>query len=165
MITLRDTTRMAPCVLLTLGFLLTSVSAQSKNLKAFPEAAEGQKRFVIPLPHKSREEEGAYKVEIMVGKVMETDGVNRIKLSGELEAKPLKGWGFTFYQVAKLGPGLSTRIGVPEGTPKVRKFVEGPSTIIRYNSRVPVVVYVPQDAEVRYRIWKAAPEFDQAREG
>ena len=123
------------------------------------------KRYVIDLPHKTREEEGAFKVELVVGKVMITDGVNSIQLGGKIEAKPLKGWGFTFYEVAKLGPGISTRIGVPPGTPQVKKFVNGPSTIIPYNSRVPVVIYVPKDAEVRYRIWKASPELDAAKEG
>jgi ecotin len=30
--------------------------------------------------------------------------------------------------------------------------------LIRYNSRLPVVIYVPADAQVRYRIWKADGE-------
>jgi ecotin len=30
--------------------------------------------------------------------------------------------------------------------------------LIRYNSRLPVVVYVPEGVEVRYRIWRADPE-------
>ena len=77
--------------------------------------------------------------------------------SGKLETKPLKGWGFTYYEVAKFGPAASTLIGVPAGTPKVEKFVAGPSQLIRYNSRIPIVVYVPQGAEVRYRIWSAKP--------
>ncbi|MBW2490657.1 MAG: proteinase inhibitor I4 serpin, partial [Deltaproteobacteria bacterium] len=35
----------------------------------------------------------------------------------------------------------------------------------RYNSRLPVVVYVPEGVEVRYRIWRAEPESKKAHEG
>ena len=98
-----------------------------KYLKAFPKAAKGMTRYVIELPHKNRGEESAFKVELIVGKVLETDGVNRMFLGGKLETKPLKGWGFTYYEVAKLGPAGSTLIGVPPGTPKVEKFIAGPS--------------------------------------
>jgi len=30
--------------------------------------------------------------------------------------------------------------------------------IIRYNSRLPIVVYVPENARVRYRIWRAGEQ-------
>ena len=40
-----------------------------------------------------------------------------------------------------------------------------PSTTIRYNSRIPLVVYVPKGGEVRYRIWKAAEKIDEAKQG
>ena len=132
-----------------------------KYLKAFPKAAEGMSRFVIALPDKTRGEEGAFKVELIVGRMMDTDGVNRMFLGGKLEPKPLKGWGFTYYE-AQLGPAASTLIGVPPGTPPVHKFVQGPSQLIRYNCRIPIVVYVPKGAEVRYRIWSATPETKKA---
>jgi serine protease inhibitor ecotin len=35
---------------------------------------------------------------------------------------------------------------------------EDETAFIRYNSRLPVVVYAPEGAEVRYRIWSAPPE-------
>ena len=133
-----------------------------RNLKPFPKAAEGMSRFVIVLPEKTRAEEGAFKVELIVGKVMDTDSVNHMWFGGKLEAKPLKGWGFTYYLVEKLGPAASTRRGVPPGTPRVQKFVAGPSQLIRYNSRIPIVVYVPKGAEVRYRIWSAKPATQKA---
>ena len=49
-------------------------------------------RFVIVLPDKTRGQEGAFKVELIVGRMMDTDGVNQMFLSGKLEPKPLKGW-------------------------------------------------------------------------
>ncbi|MCR9116833.1 MAG: ecotin family protein [bacterium] len=139
-------------------------NAQQDYLKAFPAAEEGMARHVIRLPHKERGEENDFQVEIIVGKKMLTDGVNRLMIGGRIEAKPLKGWGFTFYQVEKFGAAASTLIGVPPGTPQVEKFVSVPPLMIRYNSRVPIVVYVPTEGEVRYRIWKAG-ESETAKEG
>ena len=137
--------------------LVCGCAAQEPNryLDAFPPAGEGMERYIIQLPHKERGEEDAFRVELIVGKKMQTDGVNRLRLGGEIADQPLKGWGFTYYEVKKIGPAASTLMAVPPGTPKVEAFVALPTRLIRYNSRVPLVVYVPQDAEVRYRIWQA----------
>jgi len=138
------------------------MAADHKYLKAFPQAAEGKERFVIELPHKERGEEDAFMVEIVAGKEILTDGVNRYRLGGSIKPMPLKGWGFTYYDVEISGNAASTLIGVPPGTPKVEKFVRAASTQIRYNSRIPVVIYAPANSEVRYRIWKAAEKFEVA---
>jgi ecotin len=135
-------------------------AAEHKYLKAFPAASDGMTRFVLELPNKERDEEGAFLVELTVGKTMETDGVNKYFISGAISPQPLKGWGFTYYEVKKLGPVGSTRIGVPPGTPKVTKFVSGPKKMIPYNSRVPVVIYVQEGAEVQCRIFKAGKTID-----
>ena len=137
---------------------VANAAADHKYLKAFPKPAKGMARYVIELPHKDRSEENAFKVELIVGKMMLTDGVNHMFMGGKLETKPLKGWGFTYYQLDKFGPAGSTRIGVPPGTPKVEKFITAsPAQLIRYNSRIPIVVYVPQGGEVHYRIWSTKP--------
>lgn len=59
------------------------------------------------------------------------------------------------YVVREIGPMGGTLIGVGPDVPNVRRFIRlgGEPTLIRYNSRLPVVVYVPTGAEVRYRIW------------
>jgi ecotin len=133
-------------------------AAEHKELKAFPPAGEGMKRFVIVLPHKERGEEDAFKVEIIVGKTMMTDGVNRLHMGGAIEEVNLEGWGYTYYEVKKAGPVASTLIGVPPGQPKVERFVPMAPLLIRYNSRLPVVIYVPEGFEVRHRIWTAGEE-------
>ena len=148
-----------------LALLASSVAAaEHKYLKAFPAAEEGMKRCVILLTDKERGEDDNFKVELIVGREILTDGVNRYMLGGKIEAMLLQGWGFTYYEVKSLGGAASTRIGVPPGKPQVKKFVDGPSTIIRYNSRIPLIVYVPEDAEVRYRIWSTANETKTAEE-
>ena len=60
-----------------------------------------------------------------------------------------------------------TRIAVDPTAPKVARFVAlgGDPYIIRYNSRLPIVVYVPDGAEARYRIWRAEPETKAMEKG
>ena len=51
--------------------------------------------------------------------------------------------------------------------PKVDRFITlgGEPKLLRYNSRLPVVVYVPADVEVRYRIWRADRKVTPAKPG
>lgn len=46
----------------------------------------------------------------------------------------------------------------PPGSQKKRAFVPvvGDGFMLRYNSKLPVVLYAPSDVEVRYRIWSAS---------
>lgn len=50
---------------------------------------------------------------------------------------------------------MSTMMAAPEGSEKVKKFVSGTPLLIRYNSRLPIVVYAPEGYEIKYRIWTA----------
>lgn len=135
---------------------LSAFGAEHPELEAFPAAKEGMERFVIVLPHKERGEEDNFKVELVVGKEMLTDGVNLIRLGNTIEPFTLKGWGYTFYEVTDSPVAMSTMMAVPEGTPRVKQFVAAPPLLVRYNSRLPIVIYVPKGYEVRYRIWKAS---------
>ena len=154
--------------LLILGLLTFSVpafSAEHPQLKAFPEAKEEMERFVIVLPHKERGEEDAFKVEIIVGKEMLTDGVNLVRLGNTIEPRTLEGWGYTYYEVTGSSETISTLMAPPEGAPMVKKFVTAAPLQIAYNSRLPIVVYAPKGYEVHYRIWQASKETWQATKG
>jgi len=142
--------------LLALGVAVRA--AEHPELKAFPAASEGMVRFVIALPHKERGEEDDFKVELIAGREMMTDGVNRVRLGSAIEPRDLKGWGYTYYEVTGSGETISTLMAPPEGAPQVKSFVSGAPLMIRYNSRLPVVVYAPQGYQIRYRIWTAPPE-------
>lgn len=57
----------------------------------------------------------------------------------------------------KLSEPASTMMACPDNT-KTKQFIAanlGDAAMQRYNSRLPIVVYAPKDAEVKYRIWKA----------
>jgi ecotin len=132
------------------------------ELKAFPDAKEGMQRHVIVLPHKERGEDNSFKVEIVAGKTMLTDGVNKIRLANTIEPQPLKGWGYTYYEVTGKGLAMSTMMAAPEGSSQVESFVSGKPILIAYNSRLPVVIYSPSGYEIRYRVWRTTDEFEKA---
>lgn len=50
-----------------------------------------------------------------------------------------------------------TLMAVDPSEPKKDRWITlgGEPELIRYNSRLPLVVYVPVGVEVRYRIWRA----------
>jgi len=140
--------------------LLLAVPAghAADNLKAFPPAGPGMSRHVLHLPQ--HDDESTLKVELVVGREVLVDANNRHFFGGQIEAETIEGWGFTRYKLTKLGPMAGTLMAVDPNAPKVARFVTlgGDPFLVRYNSRLPVVVYVPAGVEVRYRIWTAGPE-------
>jgi ecotin len=60
-----------------------------------------------------------------------------------------------------------TLMAVSPDAPKVDRFITlgGEPQLLRYNSRLPLVVYIPGGVEVRYRIWRAGPEVNPVPEG
>jgi ecotin len=154
--------------MLALGLLVLGGSAfgdEHPELQAFPPAQEGMERFVIVLPHKERGEEDDFLVELIVGKEMLTDGVNRVRLGNAIEPRTLEGWGYTYYEVSGSSATLSTLMAPPEGAPKVKAFVTAAPLQVRYNSRLPIVIYTPRGYEVRYRIWNASETTHPAERG
>ena len=135
------------------------------NMKAFPPAEKGRVRYVLQLP--KQDDESAFKVELIVGKTVLLDGQNRYFFGGKIQQETIKGWGFTRYNVSQLGPVAGTQIAVDPNAPKVNRFITlgGEPYLIRYNSRLPVVVYAPEGVEVRYRIWTAEPEMKGFEKG
>jgi len=130
--------------------------APAKDIKMFPAAEEGFKRVVIRLPKLDREEQEA-QVEIVATRIANVDAVNRHFIGGSLEAKVVQGWGYTYYELtAGKEAGGTLMAGPPE------KMQPRPTPVairgkgfqgLRYNSRLPLVVYAPADVEVKYRVW------------
>jgi ecotin len=141
------------------------VASAADNLNAFPPAEEGMVRYVLHLPKQT--DESALKVELMVGKTVELDVQNRYFFAGQIEAETIAGWGFTRYLVRKIGPMAGTHMAVDPNVPKAVRFITlgGDSYLVRYNSRLPVVIYVPEGVEVQYRIWSAGAEAKALEKG
>ena len=130
------------------------------DLKAWPAAEAGYNRYVIRLA--PMDTEANHQVEIMVGKNMLVD-CNQHRFGGDLEARVVKGWGYTSYHLEKVGGPMSTMMACP-GQEKKTAFVHvsGDGYQVRYNSRLPIVVYVPEGFEVGYRIWSAPAQMQNA---
>ncbi|MFO5965074.1 ecotin family protein, partial [Pseudomonas aeruginosa] len=55
-------------------------------------------------------------------------------------------------------------VGSPSSTGMEQRFIPvvGEGFLLRYNSKLPIVVYAPKDVEVRYRIWSASEKVEKA---
>ena len=148
-----------------LSCMAMPVARAVDNMQAFPPAEAGMVRYVLELP--KQDDESAFKVELAVGKTVQTDAQNRYFFGGQIVEETIEGWGFPRLVVSALGPMAGTLIAVDPAAPKVARFVTlgGEPFLIRYNSRLPVVVYVPEGVEVRYRIWTAGPELRAMDQG
>ena len=59
---------------------------------------------------------------------------------------------------------VSTLMAWPDGK-KEQKFITaylGDDGMLRYNSKLPIVVYTPENVDVKYRIWKAEDKIQDA---
>lgn len=134
-----------------------------EKIAPYPQAKPGMIRQAITLP--PRENEQDLKVELLIGKMLEVD-CNHYMIGGQLARETLSGWGYDYLVLDKLSEPASTRMACPDQS-KTQKFISanlGQETLQRYNSRLPIVVYVPQGVEVRYRIWQASEKVEKATE-
>ena len=146
------------CVLMLSLFVLSKTGVAEDNMKAFPPADEGMSRFVLQLPEQA--DETLFKVQLLVGKTVQTDEQNRYFFGGKIHEETIQGWGFPRFVVKEIGPMAGTLMAIDPIAPKVSRFITlgGEPFLVRYNSRLPLVVYVPNGVEVRYRLWKAEPD-------
>lgn len=132
-----------------------------EKVAPYPKADKGMKRQVIQLP--AQQDEANFKVELLIGKTLEVD-CNQHRLGGQLESKTLEGWGYDYYVFDKVTSPVSTMMACPDGK-KEKKFVTaylGDNSLLRYNSKLPIVIYTPENVEVKYRVWKADENVGQA---
>lgn len=134
------------------------------ELKYFPEAPDGMDRFVIWLPQRGETDavEYDFKVEIIPGKMMEVD-CNHHNLMGSFTEQTVDGFGYTYYVFNSNGNVASTRMGCPDNT-LTEKFVTGATELVRYNSKLPLVVMVPKGFEVKFKVWRAGQLQDAVNE-
>lgn len=136
------------------GSMLISVATANTTdiLKPFPAAEADETRYVIELPQLA--DEDAVKVQLIAGKTIEVD-CNVQRFGGEISEQDLEGWGYNFYKVSELTGPMSTMMAC-EDESKHDAFVSmNDMPLIRYNSKLPIVIYAPKDVEVKYRIWQA----------
>ena len=106
-------------------------------------------------------------MQLLIGKTVKLDAQNRYFFGGRLEKETIQGWGYERYLLKSLGPMAGTLMAVDPNEPKVDRFITlaGEPELLRYNSRLPLVVYVPEGVEVRYRIWRGDQAIRPAPQG
>lgn len=148
-------------VLTTIALLFPLIAVSSDDLKPYPSPEAGFERFVFRVPETANDHHR--KVEIVIGKVIPVD-CNRTMFMGNIEEFVAEGWGYPYYVVGQINGPASTLMGC-EDDQKTDQFVpvRGEGFLRRYNHKLPVVVYVPEGFEVRYRIWFADEALQAAR--
>ncbi|RAV28026.1 ecotin [Sinomicrobium soli] len=145
---------------------LTAVTmAQSSltktDLSVYPKPEEGFKQMVIEVPHSENDAEK--KIEFVVGKWIQADTCNSHGLQGTLEEKDLEGWGYSYYVFNTKGNVISTQMACLDNK-TVSKFVSAQPEMVRYNGKLPVVIYVPEGYDVQFKIYRAEKDVYQAGE-
>lgn len=121
-------------------------------LSLYPQAKEGQERWVIWLtPLQNEEAEDNKKIEIIPGKVISVD-CNQHFLEGELNEHTLEGYGFTYYTFETNGGIGATRMLCPDKSTH-QEFVNAETKLVPYNSQLPLVIYAPKGYEIRIKTW------------
>jgi len=125
--------------------------AAAQELKAFPAVLAGHARHVIELP--ALPDEASHQLELIGGKAMTVD-CNARGMDGHFEARDVPGWGYTYWVLQSQGQVRTTMMLCPPGSEKPG-FVQAEPFMLRYNSKLPVVVFVPEGMQLRWRVWQA----------
>ena len=122
------------------------------ELKAFPQTLEGHRRYVIELP--VQPDENRYRVELYGSKAMQVD-CNTRHMDGQFAKVTVEGWGYDYWVLRTRQQVLTTMMACPPGSERPGQVQTAPSELLRYNSKLPLVVFVPEGLELGYRIWNA----------
>ena len=150
-------------VIITLVYAVNGHAGDALNdMKPYPNAETGQQRMVFRVP--VSEYEGDKKVEIIVGKVIPVD-CNIVSFSGNLDTETAQGWGYSYYVVNQIIGPSTTMMACPSDQALEDKFIKvrGNGYLVRYNSKLPYVVYTPSGFEVRYRVWAPTGATEKAQ--
>ncbi|MCL1137168.1 serine protease inhibitor ecotin [Shewanella pneumatophori] len=146
--------------------MLTSQSYTSKSYKVsadtkmYPKPEAGQVQHILTLPKLDNEND--YMVEIEIGQSRMVD-CNKHSLNGDLQQLTVKGWGYNYYQVDNITDGPSTMMACFEQV-KTEQFLTIRSDLMmKYDSRTAKVFYLPENTQIRYRVWQATSEFDYSK--
>lgn len=152
-------TAVASLLITNLAFAATTTTASAaqklKEVAPYPAVNKDSNRHVIWLANQA--DESQYKVEILATKSGLKD-CNTVSYNANLKVQTLEGWGYDYYRVDNLQGPNSTLMACDN---KQKRKANIPvnfadQDLLRYNSKLPIVIYAPKDIDIQYRIWQAA---------
>ncbi|HLS12859.1 MAG TPA: serine protease inhibitor ecotin [Flavobacteriaceae bacterium] len=130
---------------------LNKLAKPSHDTSMYPQARKGEERIIINLPTLKNEED--YEVELLIGRWEEVD-CNHHSLMGELKKETAEGWGYDYYLFETNGNMISTRMACPDQKLE-KKLINAKAKKVRYNSKLPIVVIIPEGYKVSYKLWNS----------
>ncbi|WP_020560609.1 ecotin family protein [Thiofilum flexile] len=154
---------LATMVWMTSGLVQATGSARGNpesyqyGMKLYPAAPAGYTRMSIRLPKLAGEEE--LLLVFRAGKQMMTDCNYKSIPHGSWREQTVQGWGLDYYTLNTNGEVETTVMECVDKKEEKQIFVRaGDVQYVRYNSRMPIVVYVPKGYEVRYNVMVSKSE-------
>lgn len=139
--------------LLLTGLLtgLLSIAVSADDMAPYATAEEGYLRLVIRLPPVDNEAD--YNVELRVGKPILID-CNRTNIEGRVEKLTAEDQAHSYYRAVITDSETTNLISCPPNSNNREEYVyaSGEGFTQEYQQEQPMVIYVPEDYEVRYRI-------------
>lgn len=143
-------------IFLVLGVLALSISAHANkgvnDLNVYPPVKKDQNRNVIVLEPKENEED--YRV-LITASIDGMQDCNTKSRSAKYTEKVVEGMQYPYYEVGKIGDVVTTLMGCSE-MPQMGEIPINLSgnTILRYNSKLPIVVYASNGIKINSKIFK-----------
>lgn len=131
-----------------------SIVANDKT-KMFPKTETGYTKYIIDVPKTSNDFD--HKVEVIIGQDVMSD-CNTKTVIANIEHRVLQGWGYSYIYVTSDTKSTTASTKMRCREPKKKRFIQvrNKTLLMRYNSKLPIVVYVPNHLAVKYRIWSAS---------
>ncbi|MBU2898328.1 ecotin family protein [Vibrio hepatarius] len=130
---------------------------EQKNIQMYKEAPSGFMRHIVTLSPLVNEYDA--KIELMFKKPTMAD-CNVKGWFGELTEETVKGWGYRTYTLDDKLPMASTMMFCNE-EPELKMLYSQTQGLMRYNSRLPIVVYTPSEVEMDVRVWQPTSTKEQ----
>lgn len=139
----------------------TKPATSLESVAPYPAAEAGMLRHVIELPEQDNED--LLHIQVIAGKVMSVE-CNTMIMSGRMTKETLDGWGYDYLVLDNISEPATTRMACLDDKKEDRFVVLNTGTVsnLRYNSKLPVVVYAPEGIEVKYRIWQTTNDLIDA---
>ena len=145
---------------------LPGVAIPHLNLTGYPEPAPGLKRWVIQpsglLPKSADPLISAHpldwRIQLIVGQTVTLD-CNTKRLSGSVMTMRIlpKATGKALFEVKGPVAVISTKMACPDDRPTRKSFLSlgMQPYLVPYNASWPIVVDLPENVQLRWRVWKA----------